>query len=128
MLRHSCAAGGGGGGDLAGAASCRGGCRGATDVDIADGRLPVPVHHCILAARSTFFYNLFVSLGRSCHNDGAAAAATAISNGGGESTGRPWYKMEELVPVVRVGRYAFLSLLGYLYTGKLRCCSTWCPA
>jgi regulatory protein NPR1 len=43
--------------------------------------------------------------------------------------------MEELVPGGRVGRDAFLSLLGYLYTGKLRpapddvvsCADPMCP-
>ncbi|KAF0919192.1 hypothetical protein E2562_028478 [Oryza meyeriana var. granulata] len=88
------------------------------DVDVADGGPAVPVHRCILAARSAFFYDLFASRGRGGRGDGAAAAANG--GAGGERTGRPRYKMEELVPGGRVGRDAFLSLLGYLYTGKLR--------
>ncbi|KAL5220536.1 hypothetical protein ABZP36_025249 [Zizania latifolia] len=88
------------------------------DVDVADGGSPVPVHRCILAARSAFFYDLFAGRGRGGRSDGAAAAAGGC--GGVERTGRPRYKMEELVPGGRVGREAFLSLLGYLYTGKLQ--------
>ncbi|EEC71545.1 hypothetical protein OsI_03882 [Oryza sativa Indica Group] len=104
------------------------------DVDVADGGPPVPVHRCILAARSTFFENLFAARGRG--GDGAAGGGGGGGGGGGERTGgRPRYKMEELVPGGRVGRDAFLSLLGYLYTGKLRpapddvvsCADPMCP-
>uniref|UniRef100_A0A0D9V652 BTB domain-containing protein n=1 Tax=Leersia perrieri TaxID=77586 RepID=A0A0D9V652_9ORYZ len=82
------------------------------DVDIGDGGPPVPVHRCILAARSTFFYDLFAARGRGAGGGGG--------EGGKRSGGRPRYKMEELVAGGRVGRDAFLLLLGYLYTGKLR--------
>ncbi|KAG8078081.1 hypothetical protein GUJ93_ZPchr0007g3359 [Zizania palustris] len=88
------------------------------DVDLADGGPPVPVHRCILAARSAFFYDLFAGRGRGGRSDGAAA--TGDGCGGGERTGRPRYKMEDLVPGGLVGRDSFLSLLCYLYTGKLR--------
>ncbi|KAG8055279.1 hypothetical protein GUJ93_ZPchr0001g30527 [Zizania palustris] len=86
------------------------------EIDVADGGPPVPVHRCILAARSAFFYELFAGRGRGGSSDGAASGG----GGGGERAGRPRYKMEELVPGGRVGREAFLSILGYLYTGKLR--------
>ncbi|KAL5226410.1 hypothetical protein ABZP36_014675 [Zizania latifolia] len=89
------------------------------DVDVADGGPPVPVHRCILAARSAFFYDLFAGRGRGGRSDGAASGG----GGGGERAGRPRYKMEELVPEGRVGREAFLSILMYLYTGKLRSAS-----
>jgi regulatory protein NPR1 len=90
------------------------------DVDMADGGPPVPVHRCILAARSPFFYDLVRGTPR---REGLLLSA-AISGGGGEGTGtgsrRPRYKMEELVPGGRVGREAFLEFTRYLYTGKLR--------
>lgn len=89
------------------------------DVDVPDGGPPVPIHRCILAARSAFFYDLFAARGR---GGAARCDATASAGGAGEgaATGRPRYKMEELIPVGRVGREAFQSFLAYLYTGKLR--------
>ncbi|KAM0858512.1 hypothetical protein ACQ4PT_047783 [Festuca glaucescens] len=88
------------------------------DVDMADGGPPIPVHRCILAARSPFFYNLV----RGSRGDGLHLSASVAGGGGGggEGTGRPQYKMEELVPGGRVGREAFLEFRRYLYTGKLR--------
>ncbi|KAK3162054.1 hypothetical protein QOZ80_1BG0084750 [Eleusine coracana subsp. coracana] len=91
------------------------------DVEVPDGGPPVPIHRCILAARSPFFYDLFAARGRG----EAAARGDAAANGTGEAgegagSGRPRYKMEELVPEGRVGREAFQALLAYLYTGKLR--------
>ncbi|VAH80206.1 unnamed protein product [Triticum turgidum subsp. durum] len=92
------------------------------DVDMADGGPPIPVHRCILAARSPFFHDLFRA--RGSRSDGAvtaSASASATSGGaGGDVTGRPQYKMEDLVPGGRVGREAFLAFMGYLYTGRLR--------
>ncbi|KAF7030906.1 hypothetical protein CFC21_042342 [Triticum aestivum] len=92
------------------------------DVDVADGGPPIPVHRCILAARSPFFHDLFRA--RGSRSDGAvtaSASASATSGGaGGDVTGRPQYKMEDLVPGGRVGREAFLAFMGYLYTGRLR--------
>jgi regulatory protein NPR1 len=88
------------------------------DVEVPDGGPPIAVHRCILAARSAFFYDLFAARGRG----GAArgdAAATAGGAGEGAGSGRPQYKMDELVPGGRVGREAFQAFLGYLYTGKL---------
>ncbi|XP_062206989.1 BTB/POZ domain and ankyrin repeat-containing protein NPR2-like [Phragmites australis] len=88
------------------------------DVDVPDGGQPVPVHRCILAARSAFFYKLFAGRGRggAARDDPAAGAGGA---GEEAASGRPRYKMEEIVPGGRVGREAFQAFLGYLYTGKL---------
>ncbi|KQK09934.1 BTB/POZ domain and ankyrin repeat-containing protein NPR2 [Brachypodium distachyon] len=90
------------------------------DVDMADGGPLVPVHRCILAARSPFFHEFFAARGRGNSGDGPPSASAAGVGGGGEGTGRPRYKMEELVPGGRVGREAFLGFMRYLYTGKLR--------
>ncbi|XP_062222509.1 BTB/POZ domain and ankyrin repeat-containing protein NPR2-like [Phragmites australis] len=89
------------------------------DVDVPDGEPPVPIHRCILAARSAFFYDLFAARSRAGATRGDAAAG-AGGEGEGAGSGRPRYKMEELVPGGRVGREAFQAFLGYLYTGKLR--------
>ncbi|KAL5209936.1 hypothetical protein ABZP36_005559 [Zizania latifolia] len=63
----------------------------------------VGVHRCILAARSSFFYNHFSSL---------VAQANA-----GEM---PQLKLGELVPGgSHIGRDALVAVLGYLYTGRL---------
>jgi regulatory protein NPR1 len=83
------------------------------DVDVPDGGPPVPVHRCILAVRSPFFYDLFAARGRG----GAAAGTGGAAEGAG--SGRPRYKMEDLVPGGRVGREAFQAFLRYMYTGKL---------
>ncbi|KAG2591950.1 BTB/POZ domain and ankyrin repeat-containing protein NPR2-like [Panicum virgatum] len=90
------------------------------DVEVPDGGPPVAVHRCILAARSAFFYDLFAARGRGGAARGDVAAAAAGGTGEGAASGRPRYKMEELVPGGRVGREAFQAFLGYLYTGKLR--------
>ncbi|KAJ1285558.1 hypothetical protein BS78_03G288600 [Paspalum vaginatum] len=89
------------------------------DVEVPDGGPPVPIHRCILAARSPFFYDLFAARGRggAARPDATAGAGGAVE---GDASGRPRYKMEELVPGGRVGREAFQAFLGYLYTGKLR--------
>nr|BAJ86173.1 predicted protein [Hordeum vulgare subsp. vulgare]BAJ94508.1 predicted protein [Hordeum vulgare subsp. vulgare]BAK03697.1 predicted protein [Hordeum vulgare subsp. vulgare] len=92
------------------------------DIHVADGGPPIPVHRCILGARSSFFKDLFRARGN--RTDGAvtaSASASATGGGaGGDVTGRPQYKMEDLVPGGRVGREAFLGLMRYLYTGRLR--------
>lgn len=91
------------------------------DVDMADGGPPVPVHRCILAARSPFFYDLVRGTRRGGGGDGLLLSAAISGGGSGEGTGRrPRYKMEDLVPGRRVGREAFLEFTRYLYTGKLR--------
>ncbi|WVZ68701.1 hypothetical protein U9M48_017609 [Paspalum notatum var. saurae] len=89
------------------------------NVEVPDGGPPVPVHRCILAARSPFFYDLFAAHGRggAARGDATAGAGGAVE---GDAGGRPRYKMEELIPVGRVGREAFQAFLGYMYTGKLR--------
>lgn len=92
------------------------------DVNVPDGGPPVPIHRCILAARSPFFYNLFAARGRggaAARGDDAAAPGSGAAAEAGAG-GRPRYKMEELVPGGRVGREAFQAFLGYLYTGKFR--------
>jgi regulatory protein NPR1 len=86
------------------------------DVDMADGGPPIPVHRCILAARSPFFCEFI----RRSRGDGLLSASAGAGGGGGKGTGRPRYKMEELVPGGRVGREAFLEFMRYLYTAKLR--------
>lgn len=90
------------------------------DIDVADSGPPIPVHRCILAARSSFFHDLFRA--RASRSDGAVTASASATGGGagGDVTGRPQYKMEDLVPGGRVGREAFLAFMGYLYTGRLR--------
>ncbi|KAG0483848.1 hypothetical protein HPP92_011932 [Vanilla planifolia] len=68
----------------------------------------VGVHRCILAARSKFFLELF----------SRGAAGTAGEKNG--VVGKFRYEMSSLVPGGRVGKEAFMMLLSYLYTGKLK--------
>ena len=72
-----------------------------TDAAIVVEGVPVGIHRCILAARSRFFHDLF-------------RAKASIKDG------KPQYCMNELLPYGKVGHEAFLVLLSYLYTGKLK--------
>ncbi|KAL6894511.1 hypothetical protein ACP4OV_008609 [Aristida adscensionis] len=70
------------------------------------GAAAVGVHRCILAARSPFFLDHFSSL------------STPDSAGGGE---KPRLELAKLVPGGRhIGRDALVSVLGYMYTGRLK--------
>ncbi|KQK13847.1 BTB/POZ domain and ankyrin repeat-containing protein NPR3 [Brachypodium distachyon] len=76
------------------------------EVVLADGgdEATVPVHRCILAARSNFFLDHFSSL-------------SSPAAGGG----KPRLELAELVPGGRhVGHEALVAVLGYLYTGRLK--------
>ncbi|KAM0904389.1 hypothetical protein ACQ4PT_018088 [Festuca glaucescens] len=92
---------------------------------MADGGLPIPVHRCIIAALSPFFYDLV----RGSRGDGLLLSALpGGGGGGGEGTGRPRYKVEELVSGGRVGREAFLEFMRTstrASSGPRR--TTWCP-
>lgn len=84
------------------------------DFDCSDAEIlvegeAVPVHRCILSARSRFFFNLFAK-GAAATADGGAAAAE----------GKPRYYMSDLVPQGNVRVEAFKTFLGYIYTGKLK--------
>ncbi|KAG6583810.1 BTB/POZ domain and ankyrin repeat-containing protein NPR1, partial [Cucurbita argyrosperma subsp. sororia] len=72
-----------------------------TDADIVVEGVPVGIHRCILAARSRFFHDLF-------------REKASLKDG------KPQYCMNELLPYGKVGHEAFLILLSYLYTGKLK--------
>ncbi|PKA50146.1 Regulatory protein NPR3 [Apostasia shenzhenica] len=77
-----------------------------TDADIFVDGVAVGVHRCILAARSEFFHNLF-----------SHAAAAGERKGEGR---RPKFNLDDFVPSGRVGKEAFMVLLSYLYTGKMK--------
>ncbi|XP_058068885.1 BTB/POZ domain and ankyrin repeat-containing protein NPR1-like [Magnolia sinica] len=62
----------------------------------------VPVHRCILSARSPFFRNIFVG------------GSNSIKERGGK------IELKELVRDVHVGHNALVAVLGYLYSGKVR--------
>ncbi|ESQ55395.1 hypothetical protein EUTSA_v10024752mg [Eutrema salsugineum] len=64
----------------------------------------VGVHRCVLASRSTFFLELF-------KKDKETIA---------KSEQKPNYHMKDLLPYRNVGREAFLHLLNYIYTGRLK--------
>lgn len=74
-----------------------------TDADIVVEGVSVGIHRCILAARSRFFHDLFQKDEKPSMKDG-----------------KPQYHMNELLPYGKVGYEAFLILLSYLYTGKLK--------
>ncbi|KAL5773477.1 hypothetical protein ACOSP7_013064 [Xanthoceras sorbifolium] len=74
-----------------------------SDADVIVEGVPVGVHRCILAARSTFFHELFKR-----------------ERGSSDKEGKPKYYMTELLPYGKVGYEAFVIFLSYLYTGKLK--------
>lgn len=75
-----------------------------TDADIVVEGVSVGIHRCILAARSRFFHDLF----------------RKDENSSSIKDGKPKYNMDELIPHGKIGYEAFLILLSYLYTGKLK--------
>ncbi|CAN8231328.1 unnamed protein product [Cochlearia groenlandica] len=64
----------------------------------------VSVHRCVLASRSKFFLDLFKR------------------DRDKKDEKRPKYHMKDLLPYGNVGREAFLHLLNYVYTGRLKPC------
>ncbi|KAL2549695.1 Regulatory protein NPR3 [Forsythia ovata] len=64
---------------------------------------PMGVNHCILAARSPFFHDLFKN-----------------GNGSSVKERKPKYLMSQLVPHYPIEQEAFKVLLTYLYIGKLK--------
>ncbi|KAH6756920.1 hypothetical protein C2S53_006722 [Perilla frutescens var. hirtella] len=71
-----------------------------SDAEIEVEGFVVGVHRCILAARSHFFHRLFKN--------------------GDDQEGRPRFLMSNLVPNGRVGYEAFMFVMNYLYTGKIK--------
>ncbi|XP_006353069.1 regulatory protein NPR3 [Solanum tuberosum] len=61
------------------------------------------VHRCILAARSSFFRDLFRNENGNCGKEG-----------------KPSYSMIDILPCGKVGYEAFRTFLSYLYSGKLK--------
>ncbi|KAL0327934.1 UNVERIFIED_CONTAM: BTB/POZ domain and ankyrin repeat-containing protein NPR1 [Sesamum calycinum] len=76
---------------------------GYSDAEIEVEGITVGVHRCILAARSQFFQELFKK-----------------ANEGSVKEGKPKYLLSELVPSGRIGYEAFMVVLHYLYTGKVK--------
>lgn len=77
-----------------------------SDAEIVVEGVSVGVNRCILAARSRFFHDKFK---KERGNQDSA-----------KEPGKPRILMTELVPCGKVGYEAFLTVLNYLYTGKLR--------
>ncbi|ERN14825.1 hypothetical protein AMTRI_Chr02g255520 [Amborella trichopoda] len=73
---------------------------GFSDAEIEVEGVPIGVHRCILAARSSVFREVF---SREKKHEG-----------------KPKYSIEELVPSGKVGYEAFRIVLNYLYTGRLK--------
>ncbi|XP_075498280.1 BTB/POZ domain and ankyrin repeat-containing protein NPR1-like isoform X1 [Primulina tabacum] len=78
------------------------------DFDYSDAKIEVEghivgVHRCILASQSQFFHNLFKKMSDESVKEG-----------------KPKYHMSELVPHGRIGYEAFMVVLNYLYTGKIK--------
>ncbi|CAN6563775.1 unnamed protein product [Malus baccata var. baccata] len=69
----------------------------------------VPVHRCVLSARSSFFKNVFSAKDR---ESSAAASSSSVA--------APRFELKELAKEYDVGLYALLAVLGYLYSGKLK--------
>ncbi|KAL8101349.1 hypothetical protein AgCh_033289 [Apium graveolens] len=75
-----------------------------SDAEIVVEDIPVGIHRCILAARSKFFDELFKK----------------NKSGLVEKESKPRYCMSDILPFGNVGYEAFLIILSYLYTGKLK--------
>ncbi|XP_010494583.1 PREDICTED: regulatory protein NPR3 [Camelina sativa] len=73
-----------------------------SDAEVIVDGVPVGVHRCILAARSKFFQEMFKK-------------EKKISK-----TEKPKYQLKEMLPYGAVGHDAFLYLLSYIYTGRLK--------
>ncbi|KAH6780973.1 NPR1-like protein 3 [Perilla frutescens var. hirtella] len=79
-----------------------------SDAEIEVEGVNVGVNRCILAARSEFFHQLFKK----------------NESNGSVKEGKPKYLMKELVCDGRIGHEAFMVVLNYLYTGKVRASPT----
>ncbi|KAL5097628.1 hypothetical protein RYX36_001955 [Vicia faba] len=75
------------------------------DADIIVEGVLVRVHRCILGSRSKFFHELF---------------KRGKEKGSAKSEGKLKYCLSDLLPFGKVGHEAFLILLNYVYTGKLK--------
>ncbi|XP_011085428.1 BTB/POZ domain and ankyrin repeat-containing protein NPR2 [Sesamum indicum] len=76
---------------------------GYSDAEIEVEGITVGVHRCILAARSQFFHEIFEK-----------------ANQGSVKESKQKYLLSELVPDGRIGYEAFMVVLHYLYTGKVK--------
>ncbi|XP_059288346.1 BTB/POZ domain and ankyrin repeat-containing protein NPR1-like [Lycium ferocissimum] len=74
-----------------------------SDAEIVVEGVSLGVHRCILAARSTFFKDLFKKNKGSCGKEGKSS-----------------YSMIDILPYGKVGYEAFLTFLSYMYSGKLK--------
>ena len=74
-----------------------------SDADVVVEGVAVGVHRCILAVRSGFFHDIFKK-----------------EKGVSEKEGKPKYYMKVLLPYGSIGHEAFLVLLSYMYTRKLK--------
>ncbi|XP_057792863.1 BTB/POZ domain and ankyrin repeat-containing protein NPR1-like isoform X2 [Salvia miltiorrhiza] len=81
-----------------------------SDAEVEVEGVSVGVNRCILAARSEFFHQLFRN--------------TSVDSSMREVKGKPKYLMKDLVPEGRVCYEAFMVVLNYLYTGKVRASPT----
>ncbi|XP_042009509.1 BTB/POZ domain and ankyrin repeat-containing protein NPR1-like [Salvia splendens] len=79
-----------------------------SDAEVEVEGVSVGVNRCILAARSEFFHQLFRNTGV----DGSVEGKKLR------------YLMKDLVPEGRVGYEAFMVVLNYLYTGKVKASPT----
>ncbi|GFP96378.1 regulatory protein npr3 [Phtheirospermum japonicum] len=75
-----------------------------SDAEIKVERVTLGVNRCILAARSDFFHELFKNANNGSANEGK----------------KPKYRMSELVPHGKIGYEAFMVVLHYMYTGKVK--------
>ncbi|CAA0808426.1 Regulatory protein NPR3 [Striga hermonthica] len=75
-----------------------------SDAEIVVEGFSVGVNRCILAARSEFFHELFKK----------------PYNGKVKEGKKPKYVLKELLPHGKIGHEAFMVILSYMYTGKLR--------
>ncbi|KZV16628.1 hypothetical protein F511_12084 [Dorcoceras hygrometricum] len=78
------------------------------DFDYSDAEIEVEghtvgVHRCLLASQSPFFHKLFKTVSDEPVKEG-----------------KPKYSISELVPHGRIGYEAFMVILNYLYTGKIK--------
>lgn len=78
-----------------------------SDAEIEVGGVTVGVNRCILAARSEYFHQLFKN-----------------EKNGPVKEGKPKYLMKDLVRDGIVGHEAFMVVLNYLYTGKVKASPT----
>lgn len=76
------------------------------DAEIVVEDIPVGIHRCILAARSKFFDTLF----KKDEKGGFVE----------KKESKPRYCVSDFLPFGNVGYEAFLIILSYLYTGKLK--------